>query len=219
MILPFVALALLAQKTPAETQALQKYRYGKTSAQIEAMGLDAYQRLFDRQTPDAGPGTMRGVAYGVYVDAYRENTERRYRKPLPKTTQTRLLAIDKQIRFVGVLFARSDWLFSGGNAFDPDGDSEDYAMTERQLYTSISEVPDPQRTKRRLTDYRKETLAKARREKMYGVFGPQKEGVRTIEDNCAKIERAMARAIALCRTPGERAIVYGFVADEAKQRL
>ena len=214
MPLALVVATILAQKTPAETLALRKYRYGLSAARIEAMGEDAYDAFYRKRTPDADVGFMRGVSQGVYTDAYRENTERLYRRSLLPAERYRLLSLDKQMRFLGVLFARNEWTFSGGNGFDPESDDLTYAQAERRLYTFRSVVPDPARTKARLAAYRTAIRARARKDKLYGAQD-QTEGRTRIEANLAKIDRALKKAAGLCRTPAERAVLLDFVANEA----
>lgn len=219
MQLALLLVVCLAQRLPAQQAELRKYRYGLTAAQIESMGQDAYEKVFRQKTPDHDQGPMRGVSYGVYVDAYRENTGRRYRTGLPPATQKRLLELDRQIRFIGVLFARNDWLFTGGNAFDPESDALEYAEVERRLYTRTSETPDPSRMKRRLALYRAKIRAKARKERLDGAFGKPAEGRRQIDFNLTKMDGAVAKAESFCRAPRERAILLDFVAKHALARL
>ena len=214
MPLALVALALLAQKTPADLQNLRKYRYGLSAARIEAMGEDAYNAFYRKRTPDADVGFMRGVSQGVYTDAYRENTERLYRRSLSFAERVRLTGLDMQMRFLGVLFARDEWTFSGGNGFDPESDELTYAQAERRLYTFRSALPDPARTKARLSAYRTAIRARARKEKLYGARD-QAEGRTRIEANLAKIDRTLKKAEGLCRTPAERAVLLDFVANAA----
>ena len=213
-----LALVLLAaQMSTAELKELRAFRYGRTAEQVEAMGMDAYAALFRSKGTDHDTGLFRGVASAVFVDAYRENTLRRYR--VPSATKARLVAIDKQMRFVGVLFARNDWAFQGGNGLNPEADEIEYAEAERRLYTLRGQTPDPARMRRRLATYRKEIRERGRKETFFGFLERPAEGRREIERNLAKIDGAVKKADGLCRTPSERAVLYDFVAARAIARL
>lgn len=213
MLLPVLAAAVVVQRSPADLKALHKYRYGLTAERIESMGEDAFDAYYRKRTPDADVGSMRGVAQGVYTDAYRENTGRRYRAGLPSASRTRLLALDKQFRFLGVLFARNEWLFDGGNAVDPEADTLTFAQAERRLYTFRSVRPDAARTTRLLAEYRTAIRKKARKGEFYGARDAS-TGRKEVEANLGKIDGALRKAEGLCRTAAERAVVLDFVGNE-----
>ncbi|GEM_PF-4583230 len=213
LALPLLAVA---QMSIADLKELRKYRYGMTAAGIEAMGEDAFERFFLSKTPDGDAGPYQGVAKGVFVDAYRENTARRYRAVLPPNVQTRLLELDRQIRFIGVLFARDDWTLSGGgNAFDPESDYLPYAKTERRLYTQRSGKPDPAGVRRSLAKYRTASFARAPAA-AGGSFGTAAQVRARLASNLAKIDGARRKAERLCRTAAERSILDEFLAAQAR---
>lgn len=211
-------LILLGQLSAADLKTLRQYRYGLSAARIEAMGEGAYLRLYEAKTPDRDVGYMRGVGPAVYTDAYRENTERRYRAPLPLLVQARLLALDKQMRFVGVLFARNAWDWTGGNAYDPDSDVLDYAQAERRLYTDRAGRPDPAGLRRALASYKAKIRRHLDREEPIGLGTPAASR-KAILANLGRIDRTVAKATALCRTPAERSVLFDFVAREARDEV
>lgn len=172
------------------------------------MGRDAFYDYYERRTPDADYGYMRGVGYGVFVDAKRELNGRR-RAKRPSAERTRLLALDKQMRFIGVLAARNEWLFHGGNAVDPDGDTEAMADAETELLIGKSVEGGPN-VSTSIAMHERRLLARARSEQMFGALKKER-GIAELRANMVKIRAAAKKAVALTRGTRERGALTRFV--------
>ena len=197
-----------SQKSSSDLQGLRKYRYGLSAEKIVAMGRDAFYDYYERRTPDADYGYMRGVGYGVFVDAKRELNGRR-RTKRPSAERTRLLALDKQMRFIGVLAARNEWLFHGGNAVDPDGDTEAMADAETEILIGKSVEGGPN-VSTSIAMHERRLLARARSEQMFGALKKER-GIAELRANMVKMRAAAKKAVALTRGTRERGALTRFV--------
>lgn len=108
---------------------------------IVAMGLRGWERHYNSRVESSG--LTRGVAYGVYVDAVREQNERQYRR-LAAPQRARLRSVSALMKGYSDVLGKMEWLFQGGNAVDPEGDTLELARAEaRMLQSAIRKTRQP----------------------------------------------------------------------------
>lgn len=194
----------VALQMPASAQKeLRRMRYGLTAAQVVAMGPERFDKYWNSMTRDPSSGSNRGVAAGVFTLAVRDlNDVSRAR--LPAAEARRLKSLDLKMRFLGVLFARNRWTYSGGNAYDPESDQPEYANAERDLLRRRYPARTP------LADgaygqYR----SRVTEERASGGWTGD-DPLRTL----AKIDQTWKEAKTLVRGGGERRLLHAFMLEQ-----
>lgn len=125
-----IAVGLLAALAhPQQTNQ----RLGLSADRIVAMGLPGWERYYNSRVEPSG--LTRGVAYGVYVGAMREQNERLFRD-LPAAHRARLRSVSALTKGYSDTLGNLQWTFEGGNAYDPEGDTVELARAEARMLRS-----------------------------------------------------------------------------------
>lgn len=121
---------LFASLAAAQDPALRKERLGLSADRIVTMGLGDWESYYNARVQPSG--VTRGVSYAVFVDAIREQNDRLYRRLESARRSTLERAADLMKRYSDEV-GETEWMFQGGNATNPKGDTEALARAETRM--------------------------------------------------------------------------------------